>query len=243
MRYCFLIPCYNHGQQLGKVLTGLSQYQLPILVIDDGSAPEQAALIKQAVAEQPLAQLHVKAQNSGKGGAVITGFRQAMKSGFSHVLQVDADGQHDLQDIPKLLDASEKAPKAVISGQPQYDDSVPKSRLYGRYVTHFWVWAETLSFDIKDSMCGFRVYPLAACDALLKSTRLGTYMDFDVEILVRLYWRNVKMRFIPTQVCYPEDGLSNFDALKDNVRISWMHTRLWLGSLPRIPIILLNKFR
>lgn len=243
MRYCILIPCFNHGRQLGAVLEKVSHYELPIVVVDDGSSAEQAELIKAAVDACPLASLKVKKNNSGKGGAVITGFREALSKGFSHALQVDADGQHNLSDIPKLLEASRNSTQAVISGQPEYDDSIPKSRLYGRYITHFWVWAETLSTEIKDSMCGFRVYPLAVCDKLISSTRLGTYMDFDVEILVRLHWQNVKIHFIPTKVSYPEDGSSNFDALKDNVRISWMHTRLWLGSLPRLPIIILNKFR
>ena len=99
--------------------------------------------------------------NQGKGGAVITGLKAAFADGFTHALQVDADGQHQLDDIPKMLAKAVQHPNSVISGLPQYDASIPKGRLYGRYLTHFWVWIETLSLQIKDSMCGFRVYPLA----------------------------------------------------------------------------------
>src|SRR5690606_17949432 len=82
--------------------------------------------------------------------------------GFSHALQIDADGQHDAADIPALLALAKANPEALVSGWPQYGDDMPRSRRYGRWITHFWVWIETLSLAIKDSMCGFRVYPLAA---------------------------------------------------------------------------------
>ncbi|OSM49757.1 acyltransferase, partial [Aeromonas salmonicida subsp. salmonicida] len=146
--------------------------------------------------------------------------------GFSHALQVDADGQHDLADIPALLAEAHRDPEALISGRPVYDDSVPKGRLYGRYITHVWVWIETLSFTIKDSMCGFRVYPLAASCALLEQVALGRRMDFDTEVMVRLHWAGVAVRFVPTRVIYPADGSSHFQLWRDNRDISWMHTRL-----------------
>lgn len=137
-----------------------------------------------------------------------------------------------------MLAEAERYPDALISGQPLYDDSIPKSRLYGRYITHFWVWIETLSLSIRDSMCGFRVYPLAATLALCDRRAIGQRMDFDTEIMVRLYWQGTRSRFIPTRVTYPASGLSHFDALYDNLRISWMHTRLFFGMLPRIPRLL-----
>jgi len=140
-----------------------------------------------------------------------------------------------------MLEEARQHPDSLISGQPVYDDSVPKSRLYGRYVTHFWVWVETLSFSIRDSMCGFRVYPLKPCLALMAKHRLGLRMDFDTEIMVRLYWQGTRSRFLPTRVTYPADGVSHFDAVKDNIKISWMHTRLFFGMLPRIPFLLRQR--
>ncbi len=126
-------------------------------------------------------------KNSGKGAAVIAGIQHAAKLGFSHAIQVDADGQHALEDIPKFLALATHYPDSVISGQPIYDNSIPKSRLYGRWITHIWVWIETLSFSIKDSMCGFRVYPINPVLRVCAQTELGHRMDFDTEIMVRLY--------------------------------------------------------
>ena len=129
----------------------------------------------------------------------------------------------------------------MISGCPIYDSSVPKHRYLSRYITHFWVWVETLSFDIVDSMCGFRVYPLSAVEDLMSKQTLGKRMDFDIEILVRLYWQGVKVTFLPTQVIYSENGVSHFRALHDNVGISWLHTRLFFGMLLRSPKLLWRK--
>ena len=179
--------------------------------------------------------------NPGKGGAVITGLMAAKKLGFSHVLQVDADGQHDLNDIDALLALSLQYPLALISGKPVYDDSIPKGRLWGRSITHFWVHIETLSLQVKDTMCGFRVYPLATSCQLIQQISLGKRMDFDIEIMVRLFWRNVDIKFVPTKVDYPEDGQSHFRALHDNVLISWLHTRLVIGMLVRFPYLVMSR--
>ncbi|MGL6466104.1 glycosyltransferase family 2 protein [Aeromonas hydrophila] len=226
MTPCILIPCYNHAGPLAAVLARLAKYGLPCLLVDDGSEPVTAAELDALAARYPWVTLLRHPHNQGKGGAVMTGLRRAHALGFSHALQVDADGQHDLADIPALLAEADKHPAALVSGRPLYDDSVPKGRLYGRYITHVWVWIETLSFAIKDSMCGFRVYPVAATCALLERVALGRRMDFDTEVMVRLYWAGVAVRFVPTRVIYPADGSSHFQLWRDNRDISWMHTRL-----------------
>jgi hypothetical protein len=166
---------------------------------------------------------------------MLAGFREAARLGASHVLQIDADGQHDATDIPRFLQAAQAAPDAVINGAPVYDASVPKGRLYGRYLTHVWVWINTLSFAIRDSMCGFRVYPLAPVLKLIDEEFVGQRMDFDPEIVVRLHWRGVGIENLATPVRYPSDGVSHFDVWRDNVRISRMHTRLFFGMLRRLP--------
>lgn len=236
---CVLIPCYNHGAMLASVLARLAPFNLPVIVVDDGSD----ARTKQHIAALDAPQLRVLTlpHNQGKGAAVIAGLRAAAAVGFSHALQLDADGQHQVEDTPRMLAEAERYPHCLISGQPQYDASIPKSRLYGRYITHFWVWVETLSFSLKDSMCGFRVYPLAASLELCDRRAIGQRMDFDTEIMVRLYWQGTPSRFIRTRVTYPPSGLSHFDALHDNLRISWMHTRLFFGMLPRIPQLLSRR--
>ncbi|WOX51639.1 glycosyltransferase [Aeromonas sp. CD] len=226
MTPCILIPCYNHAGPLAAVLARLAEYGLPCLLVDDGSESVAAAELAALAARYPWVTLLRHPHNQGKGGAVMTGLRRAHALGFSHALQVDADGQHDLADIPALLAEADKHPAALVSGRPLYDDSVPKGRLYGRYITHVWVWIETLSFAIKDSMCGFRVYPLAATCALLERVAIGRRMDFDTEVMVHLYWAGVAVRFVPTRVIYPADGSSHFQLWRDNRDISWMHTRL-----------------
>jgi len=237
---CFLIPCYNHGATVAAVIDSLIEYDVPILLVDDGSNKETKFELEKAAKQQPVS-LITLARNQGKGAAVIAGIRHAHWLGYTHVIQIDADGQHDISALPKLIDTSKAHPHHLISGQPIYDDSVPKARLYGRYVTHVWVWIETLSLEIKDSMCGFRAYPVQESIEVINHNDIGSRMDFDTEIFVRMYWNGVQFKFVDTRVIYPENGISHFDSLWDNVKISWMHTRLFFGMLPRIPKLLKRK--
>ncbi|MBC8748505.1 putative LPLAT superfamily acyltransferase [Paraburkholderia sp. WC7.3g] len=239
---CIVIPIYNHKDAIGASVAHLAVHGLPIFVVDDGSdAPTQRVLAALALQyAQQMTLLRLRA-NGGKGAAVMAGLRAARAAGYTHALQIDADGQHDATDVPRFIDAARAEPGAVILGRPVYDDSVPKARLYGRYLTHVWVWIETLSPTIRDSMCGFRLYPLALACELIDSVRLPTRMDFDIEILVRLYWRRAAFRSIPTRVTYAADGVSHFDVLWDNVRISRSHTRLVFGMLWRLPMLLAHK--
>ncbi|MGF6773317.1 putative LPLAT superfamily acyltransferase [Paraburkholderia sp. GAS199] len=240
---CIVIPIYNHKDAIGATVANLAVHRLPIFVVDDGSdAPTQqvlAALAQQYAGQLTLLRLAV---NGGKGAAVMAGLRAAYAAGYTHALQIDADGQHDAADVPRFVDAAQAEPEAVILGRPVYDESVPKARLYGRYLTHVWVWIETLSLTIRDSMCGFRMYPLALACGLIDSVQLPTRMDFDIAILVRLYWRRAAFRSIATRVTYAADGVSHFDVLWDNVRISRCHTRLVFGMLGRLPLLLAHKF-
>lgn len=240
-RPCVVIPCYNHGAAMAGVLARLQPFSLPCFLVDDGSGPQTAGQLDALVARYANVTLVRLPVNGGKGKAVIAGLQAARRAGFSHAVQLDADGQHRVEDIPRFIAQARTLPGTLISGQPDYDDSVPKARLYGRYVTHVWVWIETLSLSLKDSMCGFRVYPLAETLAEIERHPPGEGMDFDTEIMVRLYWAGVDSHFLRTRVIYPHDGLSHFDALRDNLRISWMHTRLFFGMLPRIPALLARR--
>ncbi|MFY3457667.1 glycosyltransferase family 2 protein [Achromobacter xylosoxidans] len=239
-RLCALIPVYNHGATVAAVHARLAALDLPCVLVDDGSAADCAAVLD-TLAALPRTHLVRRAANSGKGAAVQDGLRAARDLGYSHVLQVDADGQHALDDVASFAQASLARPDAVICGAPLYGDDVPRSRLYGRWLTRLWVWINTLSLDIPDAMCGFRVYPLAPVLRVIDATQVGRRMDFDIAILVRLHWLGVPMAWLPTRVVYPKDGVSHFKALRDNLLISRMHARLFFGMLARSPALLLRR--
>jgi len=242
-QYGFVIPNYNHHLVIRETIAALVSFNLPIILVDDGSNQQTQIVLENIERDFSLVTLVRRAQNGGKGAAVQTGLEQAHLAGWSHAIQVDADGQHDLNDVEQLIARSKFAPHALVSGQPVYDDSISKGRYYGRFITHFWVYIETLSFKIKDTMCGFRVYPLDAYAQLIKSTRLGNKMDFDIEVMVKLYWQGTPVEFIKTKVLYPENGVSHFNVWEDNVLISKMHTRLFFGMLMRLPRLIANKFK
>ncbi|GGP21750.1 glycosyltransferase family 2 protein [Silvimonas iriomotensis] len=237
MKLAVVIPVYNHERAIGQVVGKLRELELPVILVDDGSDPLCAAVLDE-LATQPGMTLTRHAQNLGKGAAVMTGMRLAAQLGYSHALQIDSDGQHEIADLPHILALARQYPDDVIAAYPVYDASVPRSRLYGRYVTHVLVWLNTLSLRIKDSMCGLRIYPLPPTLALIGRAHIGLRMDFDTEILVRLDWAGVHVVNTPVRVSYPLDGVSHFDLLRDNLRITAMHTRLFLGMLLRLPMLL-----
>ena len=239
-----VVPVYNHEHAIGITVERLLPHGVPVLLVDDGSGDPCAAALRALAERYPgqVALLRLE-HNGGKGAAVIAGMRQTATLGAGHVLQIDADGQHDTADVPRFLAEAAAHPDAVINGRPLYDESVPTGRLVGRYATHVWVWINTLSLDIADSMCGFRVYPLAATLALLDREYVGRRMDFDIEVIVRLHWAGLAIRTLPTRVIYPLDGVSHFRLWRDNARISAMHTRLFFGMLWRAPRLLLRRVR
>lgn len=237
-----VVPVYNHPTTIAAVARQILSHGLRVILVDDGSDIVCARTLQALTAAHPEALTLLRLPfNQGKGAAMVAGFREAAARGHSHVLQIDADGQHAGADIPLFLARARAHPLAVVAGCPVYDDSVPRGRLYGRYATHVWVWINTLSFDIRDSMCGFRVYPLSSLLPLLDAVRIGRRMDFDSDVIVRLHWRGVPVLNQPTRVTYPQDGISHFRMGRDNVRISAMHARLFFGMLWRAPLLLWRK--
>lgn len=239
-RLCAVIPVYNHGATAGAVQAQLAAQDLPCVLVDDGSEPGCAAVLD-ALATRPHTHLVRRAANGGKGAAVQDGLRAAAALGYTHALQVDADGQHALADAIAFAQASRAEPRALVCGLPVYGDDVPRSRLYGRWLTRVWVWINTLSADIPDAMCGFRIYPLSQVLPVIDGTHVGKRMDFDIAVLVRLHWRGVAMIWKPTRVAYPEGGISHFKGVRDNVLISRMHARLFFGMLARSPALLWRR--
>lgn len=237
---CILIPVYNHEDAVGVIVESLLD-AAPIILVDDGSNEicrqrlEKLATIDHSV---DLLRLPV---NQGKGGAMKAGFRHALQRGFTHALQIDADGQHNPQDATIFFQQGEKHPQAIICGCPVYDDSVPALRFYARYLTHVWIWINSLSLAVKDSMCGYRLYPLIDTVDIIDTESTGNRMDFDSEIMVRWVWRNYAVINQPTKVSYPAGGISHFAPWRDNYLISKMHATLFFGMLLRLPKILSRR--
>ncbi len=236
-----VVPVYDHAAGAERLVARLRQDGHTCILVDDGSEAGQAARLN-ALADPPAVTVLRLPHNRGKGAAVMTGLRHAAGHGHSHALQIDADGQHDPAEIAGFLQAARAEPRAVICGVPRYDASAPWGRRVGRWLTHVWVWVHTLSFQVRDSMCGFRVYPLEPTRELLDEQPLGERMDFDTEILVHLVWRGVPLVNRPTPVRYPQDGVSHFRMGRDNLRITAMHVRLFFGMLWRAPRLLLRRF-
>jgi len=241
-RPCVVVPVYDHEGALGALVEALRPQGITCWLVDDGSGPRGAARIDDLVAREAGWLRCVRLpHNQGKGAAVVAGLRAALAAGFTHAVQIDADLQHDPRDLPRFLDASRAEPDAVVNGVPRYDGSVPAVRFYGRYLTHVLVWIETLSFDIRDSMCGFRVYPIARAVALDDRGPVGRRMQFDTDVIVRLHWDGAKIVNLPTPVTYPVDGVSHFDLLRDNARMTGLHLRLLAGMVWRLPRLVARR--
>jgi glycosyltransferase involved in cell wall biosynthesis len=244
MKICLIVPVYNHEQAISLVLAKLKVYGLTCLLINDGSSSVCSQVLADCVwHESNWITLLNRPQNGGKGAAVIDGLKKSIRLGFTHAIQIDADGQHDFNDIPKFIEASRLNPHAMILGNPLFDETVPKGRLYGRKFTNLWIRINTLSFAISDGMCGFRLYPLAAVEQLSSITHIAKRMDFDIDIVVLLYWQSTEVINLPTTVKYPYDGVSHFKLWRDNLMISKTHARLFFGMLVRIPQLLIRHWR
>ena len=230
-RHSILIPHYRHDKELADYLPRLAKVGLPALVVDDGSDADTRARLQLLVAAHPWASLLERERNGGKGAAMMDGMRHLAERGFTHVVSVDADGQHDPTDMERLLRASQEEPGAVFSGRPVFGADIPKARLHGRKITNALARLEAGSPRIEDAMCGFRAYPLAAILPLCRSIGARRRMEFDIEILVRAVWAGLPLRYFPTQVVYPEGGRSHFRLVEDNLRLSHMHCALLLRGL------------
>lgn len=226
MKIVGLVPTYDNPETIRAVVERVRAHGLDVIVVDDGSAPPGRRACEQIAAEGLATVLHLPA-NAGKGAACKRGFRAAVERGYTHAFQIDADGQHDAQQIPAFVAAARAHPDAVVLAYPEYDESAPRARRIARWVTDFWVAVEVGGRGkIRDAMIGFRVYPLAATAPL---EHVGDGMDFDVEVAVELVRRGSPAVNLPVGVRYlsrDEGGVSHFRPFRDNLRFSWMHCKL-----------------
>ena len=241
-----LIPSYNPGPKVFDTLRSALAQWTPVWVVVDGSTDGSAAALQEMAASQPGLRVMVLPTNRGKGAAVLHGIREALQAGFTHALTMDSDGQHPAEKIPAFMQASQLAPAAMVLGRPVFDASAPNLRVKGRKISNGWTHVETLGAGIGDSLYGFRVYPMAPLERVMRRQIWMRRFDFDVEAVVRLSWRGVRPINLPAPVRYfrPEEGgVSHFHYWRDNVLLTWMHTRLFLGFLLRLPLLLSRRLR
>lgn len=236
---CVIIPCYKHANTLESVILRIKPFNISVIVVDDGNTPADALIIKKVSDKYPFVTLLTHEINKGKGYAFATGIKFALEKNYETAIQIDADGQHCIEDLDKMIMQIKAHPNCVISGAPIYDESAPRSRVIGRKITNFFVHIETLSKSIKDAMIGFRAYPVKETFRVIEKYNLYTGMTFDIEVLVRLYWSGIKTFFFDTKIDYPDNGISNFKA-RDQVKISLMHTKLCCIMLLTLPLRIFN---
>lgn len=241
-----LIPSYNSGAKLLDTVREALAYWQPVWVVIDGSRDGSDTAVLSLAKRDANVRVIVCPHNRGKGAAVLEGLRAAAAEGFTHALTMDADGQHPAAAIPEFMADSIANPGAMILGVPVFDESAPRLRVIGRKVSNFWANLETLWSGVEDSLFGFRVYPIADLCAVMESTRWMRRFDFDPEAAVRLCWRGVRPISKPAKIRYlkrEEGGVSHFRYLRDNLLLSWMHARLMLGFVLRLPALAIARFR
>ncbi len=241
-----LLPSYNSGQMLPRVAEAVAGRWLPVWVVIDASTDGSGELLDPLLERNPHVRRIVLPKNSGKGGAVLEGMKVALAEGFTHVLVMDADGQHSVEAVEPFMARSMQEPDAMLLGEPIFGPDAPPERVKGRRVGNWWANLATLWGGIHDSLFGFRVYPIRESVEIMESIRTARRFDFDTELAVRLYWRGVRPINIPVPVTYPpreEGGVTHFSYLRDNLLLVSTHTRLFFGMLLRLPRLLARRLR
>lgn len=242
--HVLLIPTYNAGAKVLETVKSALAYWAPVWVVVDGSTDGTGEQLLAMAQGEPRLRVMVLKTNQGKGAAVMHGLAQAQDAGYTHALTMDSDGQHPAHLIPEFMQASLAQPACMILGKPVFDASAPAVRVQGRKVSNAWANLETLWMGVGDSLYGFRVYPVAPLLAIMRRQPWMRRFDFDIEAAVRLCWAGVWPINIDAPVKYltPEEGgVSHFNYLRDNILLTWMHTRLVLGFLLRLPLLLVQR--
>ena len=242
--HLLLIPSYNTGPKVYETVRAARAHWNPVWVVTDGSTDGTPAVLREMAAADAGLRLIALPANAGKGAAVLHGLNAAREAGFTHALTMDSDGQHPAELIPAFMQASIERPEAMVLGRPVFDASAPLLRVRGRRVSNWWTNLETLGAGIDDSLYGFRVYPITDLIAVMQHQPWMRRFDFDTEAVVRLAWRGVKPLNKAAPVKYltaEEGGVSHFRYGRDNVLLTWMHARLLLETVVRMPWLVWRK--
>ena len=235
-----LIPSYNPGPRMEATVRAALREWAPVWVVVDGSTDHSEQRLGAIADTNPNLRVWVLPKNRGKGAAVLFGLKEAQALGFTHALTMDSDGQHSEPSIPAFMQASMAAPDAMILGKPLFDASAPSLRVKGRKISNWWANLETLHAGIEDSLFGFRIYPIGPLIDVMRRQPWMRRFDFDVEAVVRLSWKGVRALNLATPVRYfraQDGGVSHFNYWRDNALLTWMHARLMVGFLLRLPLL------
>ncbi len=220
-----VIPVYNHAETLRQVVEEVLRHHSQVLVVDDGSTDGGA----DRLTDLPVELLRYP-RNRGKGAALLAAAEWGIARDLTHMISLDADGQHDPDDLPKFFAAIEDAPQALIVGQRNFEqDGIPGSSRFGRTFSNFWLRLQTGS-QLKDSQSGFRAYPLFIFQQLNFWTRR---YNFEIEVLVRAAWAGVELHDVDIAVYYPpgDERVSHFRGFMDNWRLTLLNTHLTMRSI------------
>ena len=246
LSHLVLIPSYNPGSRVIDTVLAARRQWNPVWIVVDGSTDDSPGQLQAMAATDDGLHVIVLPENRGKGAAVLEGITRAAAAGYTHALTMDSDGQHPADLIPAFMKVSQAHPESMVLGKPVFAADAPALRVNGRKVSNGWANLETLWMGIGDSLYGFRVYPIAPLVPVMKANRWMRRFDFDPEAVVRLCWAGVRPVNIAAPVRYfraDEGGVSHFRYLRDNLLLTWMHARLFVGFLLRLPLLLLRRLR
>jgi len=232
-----IVPSFNSGALLARTVLAILQYWKPVWVVLDGSTDSSVAEARELERRCGGLRLFLLGQNRGKGGAALVAMRAALEAGYSHALLVDADGQHPADHVVRFMQTSMNHPDAMILGVPIFGPDAPPERVKGRRIGNWFANLETLWGGVRDSLFGFRVYPLGPAVRIMESIKTARRFDFDTELAVRLFWAGVRPINQAVPVHYPPraaGGVTHFKYLRDNLLLAGTHSRLCLLMLTRL---------
>jgi glycosyltransferase involved in cell wall biosynthesis len=235
---CIIIPTYNNAHTLADVIKDVLLYTSQVIVVNDGSTDTTMAVLKQFSAIEVISYV----TNKGKGIALRTGITRAQEKGYRYAITIDSDGQHFAKDIPYFLFKINHAPDSLLIGARNLNqEHMPKKNTFGNKFSNFWVLVST-GLNLPDTQSGYRLYPLEK----MKGMRFfSSKYEFEVEVLVKLSWKDVPVYAVPVQVFYAEEGkrVSHFRPGKDFTRIGILYTYLvTLALIWYKPIKFLSHF-
>ena len=220
-KICVIVPTYNNGKTIAAVIRGIQHYTDSIIVVNDGSTDDTLRVL-QAIKGIDIIGYN---KNVGKGFAIRTGFKHALKNGFDYAITIDSDGQHFPDDLPVFIEKLATAPNAILIGSRNIQtEGMPAKNTFANKFSNFWFWAET-GLRLPDTQSGFRLYPIKN---YRKSRFFTRKYEFEIEVLVRSAWSGIDILPVSIRVYYPpkEERVTHFRPLPDFSRISVLNTVL-----------------